>query len=103
MAAAQLRLLCVLALELVADAVQQLHVTLLGVLLQGSDKRPGHSPSSLPSDSCVLSTEEEITLVRETPKWSLLKRSELTYEVWVSLLPDHMITSAGDVLVSFAF
>lgn len=64
MAAAQLRLLCVLALELVADAVQELHVTLLGVLLQGSDKRPGHSPGSLPSDSCVLSIERPPSLER---------------------------------------
>lgn len=59
MAAAQLRLLCVLTLELVADAVQELHVTLLGVLLQGGDKGPGHSPSSLPSDICVLSIERD--------------------------------------------
>lgn len=54
MAAAQLRFLCILALELFADTVQQLDVALLRILLQGSDKRPGHSPSSLASDICVL-------------------------------------------------
>lgn len=67
MAAAQLRLLCVLALELFADAVQQLHVALLGILLQGSNKRPGHSPSSLASDICVLSIME-MHFVRGTHK-----------------------------------
>lgn len=67
MAAAQLRLLCILALELFTDAVQQLHVALLGILLQGSDKRPGHSPSSLASDICVL-TIREMHFVRETHK-----------------------------------
>lgn len=80
MAAAQLRLLCILALELVADAVQQLHVALLGILLQGSDKRPGHSPSSLASDICVL-TIREMDFVRKTHKWSLLRPVPLTYEV----------------------
>ena len=64
MAAAQLRLLCVLALELVADAIQELDVTLLRVLLQGSDKRPGHSPGSFPSNSCVLSIESPPSLER---------------------------------------
>lgn len=64
MAAAQLRLLCVLALELVADAIQELDVTLLRVLLQGSDKRPGHSPGSLPTNSCVLSIERSPSLER---------------------------------------
>lgn len=59
MAAAQLRLLCILALEFVADAVKQLHVALLGILLQGSDKGPGHSPSSLAGDSCVLTIKRE--------------------------------------------
>lgn len=28
--------------------------------------------------------------------------AEDAYEVWVSLLPDHMITSAGEVLVCLA-
>lgn len=67
MAAAQLRLLCILALELVANAVQQLHVALLGILLQGSDKCPGHSPGSLASDICVL-TVSEMNFVRYTHK-----------------------------------
>lgn len=40
MATAQLRLLRVLALQLIADAIQQLHVTLLRILLEGRDEGP---------------------------------------------------------------
>jgi hypothetical protein len=40
MAAAELWLLCILRGKLVSNAVKQLDVALLGVLLQGVDKRP---------------------------------------------------------------
>lgn len=50
MAAAQLRLLLVFPLKFIADAVQQLHVALLRVLLQSGDERPAHCSSSLPGN-----------------------------------------------------
>lgn len=40
MAAAQLRLLRILCGELVSDAVKELDVALLGILLHGGDKGP---------------------------------------------------------------
>jgi hypothetical protein len=46
-ATAQLRLLGILGGELVTDAVEQLDVALLGVLLHGVYKGPGHSSSGL--------------------------------------------------------
>lgn len=55
MATAQLWLLCVFALQLVADAIQQLHVALLWVLLQSRNKRPGHGASGLTPDLSILS------------------------------------------------
>jgi hypothetical protein len=42
MTAAQLRLLLILALELLANAVEQLDVALIWVLAQSRDKGPGH-------------------------------------------------------------
>lgn len=54
MAAAQLRLLRILALELVPDAVQQLHIALLWVLLQRRDKGPGHGTGSLTTNARIL-------------------------------------------------
>jgi len=53
MAAAELRFLGIFGSELVADAVEQLDVTLLRVLLHSSDESPGHSSCSLRGDSCV--------------------------------------------------
>lgn len=54
MAAAQLRLLRVLRLELVTDAVQKLDVALLRVLLQSRNESPRHSSGSLPGNVRVL-------------------------------------------------
>ena len=54
MAAAQLRLLGVLALELLTDAVEQLDVALLRVLLEGGDEGPGHGARGLAGDLGVL-------------------------------------------------
>lgn len=48
MRAAQLRLLVVLALQLVADAVQQLYVALLRVLLERRDEGVRHGARRLP-------------------------------------------------------
>ena len=50
MTARQLRLLGVLGLEDLPDAVEQLHVALLGVLLQGGDESPRHGTGSLRSN-----------------------------------------------------
>lgn len=50
MAAAQLRLLSVFGGQLVADAVEQLHVALLRVLLHGGDEGPGHGSGGLRCD-----------------------------------------------------
>lgn len=47
MTAGELRLLRVLSLEHVADAVEQLHVALLGVRLDGRDESPGHGACGL--------------------------------------------------------
>ena len=50
---AQLGFLVVLALELVADAVQQLDVALVGVLAQGGDEGPTHCARGLAADAGV--------------------------------------------------
>ena len=59
MAAAQLRLLRVLALELVADGIEQLHVALLRVLLERSDEGERHGARGLARDLCVLPVGEK--------------------------------------------
>ena len=53
MTARQLRLLGVLLLQDVADAVQQLHIALLGILLQGLDEGVGHGARRLRGDGGV--------------------------------------------------
>lgn len=53
MAAAQLRLLLVLALELVSDAVEQLHVALVRVLLETGNEGPGHGARGFAADGSV--------------------------------------------------
>lgn len=58
MTAAQLRLLRVPALQLITNIVEQGHVALLRVLLEGSDEGPRHGAGSLSSDVRVLSVEE---------------------------------------------
>lgn len=55
MAAAQLRFLSVFTLELGTDAVQQLHVALLRVLLQCCDESPGHGARGLACNLGILS------------------------------------------------
>lgn len=53
MTTAQLRLLLVLALELISDAVEQLHVALVGVLLQAGDEGPGHGACGFAANGSV--------------------------------------------------
>lgn len=53
MATRELGLLGVAGLQLVADAVEQLDVALLRVLLEGRDEGPGHGAGGLRGDGCV--------------------------------------------------
>lgn len=53
MTAAQLRLLLVLALELVADAIEQLDVALVWVLAERGDEGPRHGAGSLTADTGI--------------------------------------------------
>ena len=81
MTTAQLRLLRVFALELRADAVQQLDVALLWVLLQRGDEGPGHGACSLTGDLGILAVVGGNVRVRQCA--SLIRRMEKegTYEV----------------------
>ncbi len=63
MTAAQLRLLRVLSVQLVADAVEQRHVALLRVLLERGDEGPGHGARGLAGDLRVLSVVNLIVSV----------------------------------------
>ena len=63
MATAQLRLLRVFTLQLLANTIQQLHVALLRVLLECRDESPGHGARCLTCDMGVLSTLQIITSV----------------------------------------
>ena len=58
-AAAQLRLLRVLAVQLVTNAVQQLHVALLRLLLERVDEGVRQSASCLAGNLSVGSVEAE--------------------------------------------
>ena len=53
MTTTQLRLLSILGSELVTDAVEQLDVALLWILLHGVDEGPGHGTSSLCGNGSV--------------------------------------------------
>ena len=63
MTATQLRFLRVLGLELIADGIEQLHVALLRVFLQGGDESPGHGACGLAGDTCVGSAHNRPKLV----------------------------------------
>lgn len=63
MAARELRPLGVFAGELVADAVEELDVALLRVLLQGGDEGPGHGAGCLGGNGCIGSEMEVSTCV----------------------------------------
>lgn len=52
-ATGELRLLCVFCSQFVSDAVEQLNVALLRVLLESRNERPRHGASGLRSDSSV--------------------------------------------------
>ena len=59
----QLRLLGVARLQLVANAVKQLHVALLRVLLERSDKGPRHCASGLGSN-CGIGPSKVLNVSR---------------------------------------
>lgn len=52
-AARQLRLLRVFSGQFVSDAIEKLHVALLGVFLEGRHESPGHGSRSLGCDSGI--------------------------------------------------
>lgn len=58
MTAAQLWFLSIFRLELSTNAVQELYVALLRVLLQSCDECPRHGTSGLAGDVCILSKKE---------------------------------------------
>ena len=58
MTAAELRLLRVPALQLVADGVEKLDIALLRVFLERGDEGPGHGACGLAGDVGVLSDGE---------------------------------------------
>lgn len=98
MAAGELRSLGVLARELVADVVEQLDVALLGVLLQGCYEGPRHGTRRLSSNRRVGPVVRGVEVRKPNYMESIKERID-THDVWSSLLPESMITSAGDVLV----
>jgi len=57
MTARQLRLLGILGLKHITDAVEQLDIALLGVRLESRDESPGHGTRGLGRDSCVGTAE----------------------------------------------
>lgn len=99
MATAELRLLGILGGELVSDVVEKLDVALLGILLHGIYEGPGHGSGSLGGDRGIGPGISSSVYGLERPHIRSLDVG-MAYEVWSSLLPDHMITSAGDVLVA---
>ena len=60
MAARELGLLGVPGLELIPDAVEQLHVALLGPLLERRDEGPRHGAGGLGSD-CRVGTGRRVS------------------------------------------
>lgn len=52
-AARKLRLLRVFSGQFVSDAVEKLHITLLGILLEGSHERPRHGACCLRSNGGI--------------------------------------------------
>lgn len=61
MTTTQLRLLSILGSELVTDAVEQLDVALLWILLHGVDEGPGHGTSSLCGNGSVGSVSNTVS------------------------------------------
>jgi hypothetical protein len=68
MTAAQLRLLLILALELVTNAVEQLHIALVRVLAERRDERPRHGACRFTSNRCIGSV---LLLVTPYSSWVL--------------------------------
>lgn len=68
MAAGKLRLLCVFGGKLVSDAVEQLDVALLRILLHRGDESPGHSASGLSGD-CGISPIKYVSICMPRRRW----------------------------------
>lgn len=98
MAGRKLWLLIILPPQFITDGVEQLHVTLLRVLGQSSNEGlHGHQ-------YCLISGYTlwmlELTYDMAPVAFPASEASALVCE---SLHPDHMMTSAGEVLVCFVF
>lgn len=70
MAARELWLLGIFGGQLVADAVEELDVALLGVLLERVDKCPGHGTRSLRGNSGVGTAIEDV-LVKAVQRFNV--------------------------------
>lgn len=68
--ARQLRPLLVTRRELVPNAVEQLHVALLRVLLQSRDEGPRHGTSRLVGDGGIRSVEKGMRVSGRFPRGS---------------------------------
>lgn len=97
-AARQLGLLSVLGCKDISNAVQELHVALFRVLLQSRNEGPRHGTSGLVGNCGIGAVKHGLAFDLRSSIGSYWRSG--TYDVWSSLLPDHMITSAGEVLVS---
>lgn len=67
MAARELRFLRIFGREFVTDAVQQLDVALLGILLHGGDEGPRHGASGLCGNSCIGPMRSLLASVQQGP------------------------------------
>ena len=74
MAAAQLWLLGILGLQFFANAVEQLDVALLRVLLQRCDKGPGHGTRGLAGDLGILPVSQNSSVITLGPRYSKERR-----------------------------
>lgn len=88
----QLWLLVVLALQLVSNRVEQLHVALFRILCQSSDE----GLADCIGDGCRILVTRGLTYDMAPVA---LPASDVSALVCESLQPDHMMTSAGEVLV----
>lgn len=67
MATRQLWLLGVPRLQLIADAVEKLHVALLWVLLESRDKGPRHGSGGLGSDCSISPVDDCVSELASRP------------------------------------
>ena len=69
----QLRLLGIPGLQLIANAVEQLDVALLRILLEGGDEGPGHGAGGLGLDRCVGSVSHTVNILQKLKKRKKIK------------------------------